>query len=214
MLRTLILLLLIPSVCFALELGKVGNTYPILERDFLTALEEKAKAVDWQAMFEAEKERLEREIGLVSLELGVTKTPNTRRIDLTTTLNHDIKYRDKDGRIKVLYPKGFRFNPFEHIESSDIFVILNGTRQVELDWYEKTYLNSEALRQNGKLNVYPLVSKGNVLEISQRYKHPFTKLNQEFIDRFSIKSTPTVFYKEGKFLRIDEIVVREEKANE
>jgi conjugal transfer pilus assembly protein TraW len=195
-------MLLIPSFCFALEFGRSGNTYKIAERDFLEVVTERAKATDWNAMLQKEKERLQREVGNVSLELGVARFTNTRLVDLTTTLDHDIAYRLKDGTVKTLYPKGFVFNPLAHIESSDVFVILNGTRQAELDWFNAEYTD--------KLNVYPIVSKGNVLDISQKYKRPFTKLNQSFIDRFSIRATPTVFFQEGKFLRIDEIAVKDE----
>jgi hypothetical protein len=198
--------LLLPFTAFALDFGKAGTTYPIREKDLLVAIEEKASAVDWESVFASEAERLKKTLGLVNFELAIAKKAATRFVDLTTTLDHNIQVRDPDGRLRTIYPKGFQYNILEHIEFPDVFVILNANRQSELDWYEKHWL--------GKDNVYPIVSQGDVLAATDKYRYPFTKINQIFIDQFQIQATPTVMRQDGALLRLDEILVNEGDANE
>jgi conjugal transfer pilus assembly protein TraW len=195
------ILLFLPSAAFALDFGKLGTTYPIHEKDLLAAIEEKASAVDWDSVLMSEAERLKKTLGLVNFELAAATEAATRFVDLTTTLELDIQVRDPNGRLRTIYPKGFQYNILEHIEFPDVFVILNANRQSELDWYEAHWL--------GKDNVYPIVSQGDVLATTDKYKYPFTKINQIFIDKFQIKATPTVMRQDGSLLRLDEILIKE-----
>lgn len=192
--------------CFAFDFGKVGTTYPIKEMDLLTAIEEKAKAVDWKSVFESEAERLKKTLGLVNFPLPIAEKQAVRYVDLTTTLDHNVQIRDKQGRLRTIYPKGFRYNVLEHIEFPDVFVILNAERQSELDWYSQNWL--------GKDNVYPIVTQGDVLMATNKYKYLFTKINQVFIDKFEIKATPTVMRQSGKLLKLEEIAVMEVTEDE
>jgi hypothetical protein len=143
---------------------------------------------------------------LVNFELATVREHATRFVDLTTTLEQNIQIRDMDGKLRTIYPKGFRYNVLEHIEFPDVFVILNADRQPEMDWYAENWL--------GEDNVYPIVSQGDVLAITDRYKYQFTKINQIFIDKFEIKATPTVMRQDGSLLRLDEIAVNEDTEDE
>jgi conjugal transfer pilus assembly protein TraW len=198
--------LLLPSLALALDFGKVGTTYPIKEKDLLVAIEEKASAVDWKSVFASEAERLKKTLGLVNFTLAVATENESRFVDLTTTLERNIQVRDPNGQLRTIYPKGFRYNVLEHIEFPDVFVILNASRQSELDWYQEHWL--------GKDSVYPIVSQGDVLALTNRYKNPFTKINQIFIDKFQIEATPTVMQQDGKLLRLDEILIKEGDTDE
>jgi conjugal transfer pilus assembly protein TraW len=59
----LIALIMLPAAVFAKDLGTVGNTYPIAEKDMIHEIEDRASNVDWASMFKQEEEKIREEAG-------------------------------------------------------------------------------------------------------------------------------------------------------
>lgn len=198
--RLLLILLISASQAQAVNLGTFGETYDIVEADLLQAIQERAEKTDWKSLFEKERERIVRSAGAANMPLPAAVDNATHYIDLTRTLDHIIYIRDKQGKPEVLYPKGFRYNVLDYMQSIDTFVVFNGTSPEEIRWYRDKF--------GEKLNITATITEGNVFDVADIIKRPVYRLTAEVRDRFKLKSTPSVFYQEANRIRVDEYYIK------
>ncbi len=197
------LLILFPSACAEIalskNLGQFGLTYPIKEPDALTEIEEKAKKVDWTEVFSEKKmktlvEEYKPE-GLVALP----RASHSRRyqVDLTYTVKDDIL----DGKGNLVYPRGYAFNPLDFVSFPNTLVVLDGDDPTQLEWFTASnYLKD--------VKVTLLITNGSYSKISLRLDRPVYYLNQQIMDRFKLKAVPVVIQQAGRFMEIEEVVVK------
>ena len=202
----LIALLLIPAAVFAKDLGITGRTYPVAEKDLLHEIENRAAQTDWAALFKAEENRIRNEAGKGKIPLPAADNATSYLIDMTYTLPHDIPKVSPEGQIVgVLYPKGYKFNPLEYTKINETYIIFNGNRKAEVDWFVSNYRNQPL--------VYPIISEGNVFDVAERLGRPVYLLDEQLRKLFQIERTVSVVYPEGKFMRVDVIKVNDEENN-
>jgi conjugal transfer pilus assembly protein TraW len=202
----LIALIMLPVAVFAKDLGTVGNTYPIAEKDMIHEIEDRASNVDWASMFKQEEEKIREEAGRGKIHLPASDNATSYLIDMTYTLDKDIPKVNPQGQIVgVLYPKGYKFNPLEYMVINETYVIFNGSKKVEVDWFISNYKN--------KPLVYPLLSEGNVFEVAEKLGRPVYLLDEQIKKLFRIEQTVSVVYPEGKFMRVDVLRIKDEENN-
>lgn len=202
----LIALLLIPAAVFSKDLGTTGKTYPVAEKDLLHEIENRAAQTDWEGIFRKEQEKIRNEAGKGKIPLPAADNATSYLIDMTYTLPHDISKVSPEGQIVgVLYPKGYKFNPLEYTKINETYVIFNGSRKAEVDWFVSNYRNQPL--------VYPIISEGNVFDVAERLGRPVYLLNNEIRKLFQIERTVSVVYPEGKFMRVDVLRITDEENN-
>ncbi|ADD67357.1 putative cytoplasmic protein [Denitrovibrio acetiphilus DSM 12809] len=194
---------------FAKDLGTFGTTYGIAEKDIITEIEKRASETDWQRKFEAEKDRLRKEAGMASMSLPPADKDRSYYVDMTYTLDKDIPKVDTTGKIiGVLYSKGFTYNPLDYADITETYVILNGKREAELQWFSKYYKDD--------YRAYPLITEGDAFEVAEKLGRGVFKLDSQFRERFSIENTVSVIYEDfsRKMMRVDVIKVKDEKNSD
>ena len=163
----------------------VGATYPIAEGDALQEIEARAARTqvsldtfgdsdDWRAT--------------QSVVLPVAAVTATRHVTPFASIPFDIP--DKDGNI--LYPKGFTFNPLEHVRFSLRLVV---AAPAQLDW---------ALEEAGEYGMV-LLSGGNALKESDARLTPVFVLEAALAERLGLEVVPSIVEQEGAQFRIEEI---------
>jgi len=194
---------------FAKDLGRFGTTYGIAEKDIITEIEKRASETDWQGKFESEKDRLRKEAGIASMPLPPAEKDRSYYVDMTYTLDKNIPKVDTSGKITgVLYSKGFTYNPLDYADITETYVILNGTREAELRWFDKYYKDD--------YRAYPIITEGDAFDVAEKLGRGVFKLDAQFRDRFEIENTVSVIYEDfsRKMMRVDVIKVKDEKDSD
>jgi conjugal transfer pilus assembly protein TraW len=161
-----------------------GKVYPIAERDFLSEVEEKAKKVEpiVRKKIEEEERKFLESKGEI---LTKAKKSYSYYVDITYTLPEDIMYYDRESnQWKVLYPKGYRFNPIDYIMvDPPPIVVFNACDKSEVDFV------SNFVKDNPLGYIY--VSSGCPIgKIDSNFQ--IFLLTKELKDKFKLKNTVSV----------------------
>ncbi|HEM55680.1 MAG TPA: hypothetical protein ENO30_02835 [Thermodesulfobium narugense] len=161
-----------------------GKVYPIAERDFLSEIEEKAKKVEpvVRKKIEEEERKFLESKGEI---LTKAKKSYSYYVDITYTLPEDIMYYDRESnQWKVLYPKGYRFNPIDYVMvDPPPIVVFNACDKSEVDFV------SNFVKDNPIGYIY--VSSGCPIgKIDSNFQ--IFLLTKELKDKFKLKNTVSV----------------------
>ena len=192
------LLILYASPIFAVNLGTVGTTYEIVEKDALIALQERARQVNWNKVFSREKtEKLIKKYRPKNLVfLPRAEKDNTFHVDMTYTLDFDIP----DGKGGILYPRGYTFNPLEYVQMPTILVVIDGDEPDQVGWFKQSPYDKD-------IKTMLLLTKGSYAEISKELHRPVFYADKRIIDRLNLKAVPSVVYQDGLFMKVKEIAL-------
>lgn len=185
MIAALIHILLAASGPQGIAEADIGATYAIAEPNALLEMEaaQKGKSVTLADFGDSDAWTATR-----SRLLPPAQVNRLREIIPFFTLPFDIP--DKDGNI--LYPKGFTFNPLEHLRLPIALLVV---REDQLDW---------ALGAAGPGDMI-ILSGGNALKESVEHKTPIYLLQTELADRLGLEAAPSRVWQEGARLKIEEI---------
>jgi len=111
------------------ELNTVGGTYPVLEENILAELKEQVMKAD-QLRDEIRKQIGEYQHGSIP-HLPGAAADRTFTVDMTYTVEEDIT--DETGR--VIYPKGFRFNPLKYVTLPGGLLVIDGDDPNQVEWF-------------------------------------------------------------------------------
>lgn len=182
------------------NLGRFGKTYEIVEKDALTEIEERAKAVDWGKVFDSAREKLKNFQPPDIARLSDAKEDRVFYVDMSYTLPYDI--RDHDNNL--LYPKGYTFNPLDYITYPNILVFINGSRDDHIKWFmESEYVNDH--------RVMLLLSDGSYYEVMRKLKRPVFYLTKQIKDRFHLQAVPSIVKQSGKKMEVKEVALKKRR---
>lgn len=184
---TLMLALLIPVVASAKSLGVVGKTYPFAEKDALAEIEEKAKQVNWS------KHLSNLKTAVANYKPDAPDLPRViknraRKIDPNYTLDLDIP--DPRNPTRILYPKGFRFNPFQYFTLPGCIVFVNAADKKQLAWLKKSPFANDA-------STTILLTGGDAAKAEGLFSRPFTYASNAIVERLDIMAVPSAACQKG-----------------
>ena len=184
------------------NLGVVGKTYPVVEPDVLAELKEEAARKNRfgdNAFLERMKTYQPEDIH----NLPRATMDRTFLVDMTYTLERDLL----DGDGKVIYPKGFTFNPLDYVSFSGGMLVIDGSDPTQVRWFTKTpYVNNHRVRL--------LLSGGYAYNLIEEIKRSVFYLTDEIADRLQLAAAPSLIIQKGDKLQVREILVPEEGRHE
>lgn len=183
------------------DLGVVGKTYPIVEPDII--LEMKQKMASQKRMNSAMLRNRLRDYKPADLhELPKATKDNQKIVDMTYTLPADLL--DADG--KVIYPKGFTFNPLDYVTFRRGLVILNGNDSEQLRWFKKSpyYESHQAML---------LITDGSAYDLISKLQRPVFYLTKDIATRLRLAAVPSVVIQEQDKMQIFEFEVKPTKTD-
>lgn len=122
--------------------------------------------------------------------------------DLTYTLDRDIT--DAEG--KIIYPKGFTFNPLKYAHLSYGIVVINGKNPTEVEWFKNSkYANTIAYRL--------LITDGNYYKLTKELNQNVYYCMPQIQERFQLKHTPSIIIQKGDKMEVREICLGSNKEN-
>lgn len=195
-------LLIIPACpAVAEDLGSIGPTYDIAERDLIAVMQEKLQAMQESGeLRKVEEDYREKVIAGIERPRAVpgiksAQSAKTYYIDPTFTLQRDVV--DEQGRI--MFPKGMRVNPLDYTGLSQVLVFFDGDDEKQRE-FVAGFLKEE------KLPVKPILIAGAPLELMREWKREiFFDQGGVLSKHFNITVSPATVRQEGKRIRVDEI---------
>jgi conjugal transfer pilus assembly protein TraW len=185
------------SVC-SKDIATVGTTYPILEKDALSEIEDSAAQINWKDKINPDvmgkKIKSFRPKDMRKLKRAEKNRKFT--VDMTYTLEFDIP----DGKGGILYPKGYRYNPLEYMFYPKVLVVINGDDKEQVEWFK----SSQYYRDR---RIKLLLSGGSFYDLALELKRPAYYLSAALADKFNLCSAPSVIFQNGRVMEVWEIAV-------
>ena len=176
------------------HLGVLGRTYPVIEPDLMEELRQSANTMEqrWKPLLTLPHDYQPKDLH----PLPRTSADRTFLVDMRFTLDHDIS----DGQGNIVYPKGFSFNPLNHIVFSGGLLILDGSDPEQLAWWEQSpYFDTTKLRL--------LLSGGKAGELGVRYQRPFYYLTEVMAERLQLRAVPSLVTRNNNQLEVREVFI-------
>lgn len=188
-------LLLVATSVAARNLGTVGATYRIAERDALAEIEQRAKSIDWSKV--VKRKTIESYDGPPD-RVHLPRAARDRRfpVDMTWTLAADIP----DGKGGVLYPQGYTFNPLDYISFTKTMVVIDGNDPAQVKWFATS-------EYKGRIDVMLLLTEGPYRTLGKKLDVPLFYADSAIIERLQLSAVPSVVRQEGKVMVVNEFAV-------
>jgi hypothetical protein len=175
-----------------------GRTYEIVEPDAYEEILNAVKRVDVEKFKKTLQKRI-KELAVVNeFNIPYAKETRTRYFEPRYELPFDIV--DANGR--VIYPKGFTFNPLQYMTLQGIFVFFDAGSPLHLNWLKKEGYTK-------RLDVMFIAVKGDVLEASRVLKAPVYRASKILLERFDVKRIPSIIKQNGGYLEITEVGMKD-----
>jgi conjugal transfer pilus assembly protein TraW len=183
------------------DLGVIGPTYEIAERDLVEVIKDKLRRMEKTGEMAKLNEEYKRRV-VAGIErpkpvpgIKPTETARTFYIDPTFTLDRNVV----DEKGNILYPAGTKINPFDYDRMSKVLLFFDGRDKKQVDFAKRFMAES-------RTPVKPILVAGEPLKLMREWKREvFYDQGGALSRRFSITQSPAVVSQEGKRLRIDEI---------
>lgn len=197
------LLALASGPALALDLGAIGPTYPISERDLLTFIKQRLLEKERSGEL-ARRQTAARTRGMETVRhpapvagLRTTQAPRTFYVDPSITLDRPIF----DSQGHLLFPTGTRRNPLEIVSLSRRLLFFDGrdARQVR---------QAQRLMAADHGRVKPILTAGSYLNLMSAWRTPvYYDQHGSLSRRLGIGQVPALVSQDGMRLRIDEVEV-------
>lgn len=183
------------------DLGVIGKTYDIAERDLIEAMKDKLRQMEKTGELAKKQDEYKNRL-MSGIEhpkpipgIQATETANTHYYDPSIVTDKDIA----DATGKILYPRGTRVNPLDYIGWNKYLLFVDGRDQKQLDLTKRITAASDR-------PVKLVLVAGEPLNLMRKWK------KQVYYDqggiltrRFAITRVPAMVRQEGRRLRIDEL---------
>ena len=197
----LVALLPMSFAVLADDLGVVGPTYEIVERDVLELITSKLKQMEQSGELAKYQEDYKNKV-VSNIEhprplagFKSTETVGTHYYDPSMVTEKDIV----DATGKVLYARGTRVNPLDYIGWNSYLLFVDGRDEKQLSFGKKIAATSDR-------PVKIVLVAGEPLALMRKWKSTvYFDQGGKLIKRFAITQVPAIVRQEGKRLRIDEL---------
>jgi conjugal transfer pilus assembly protein TraW len=162
----------------------IGRTWPIAEPDAMAEIEARAARAPSLASRLGPRSSWS---ALQAAGLAQARAARVRSIVPFYTVEEDIRL--PDGRL--LYPKGFTFNPLDYVSLPQRLVIVHPR---DLGW---------ALKQ-ARFTDFILLTAGDALDLTERSGRPLFILEERVKERLGLTVAPVIVAQQGKKLVLTE----------
>lgn len=174
---------------FSGESITIGKTFDIIEPDVIKEIKQQAEKVDLKSWMT--QNSIDAASAFQSINLPSSTQNLSFLFDPTYTLPHDIVRHDG----KILWPKGTKVNVYERIKTTTRTIVVSD------DPKHFAWLNEVAKPQKGD---FVFLAGGNVLLKMQLEKKKLYLLDKRVVERFGLRSAPSIVKQEGNRLRVTE----------
>ena len=172
-----------PFVCA--DAVTIGRVYPISERDALEEIEAKVAGTDFHTAMSKRRDAWQ---AMQSVTLPISHNAAVRYVEPIYTAEFDIT--DQQG--KVIYPKGYKYNPLDFVTLPQRIVVIRGE---QAEWIKPQLQESDMV----------LVASGNIDQVKQLLERPVFILDEKTKRRLGLDKAPSIVGQEKNRLIITEL---------
>lgn len=194
----LLLLLAAPAWAPAVtDLGIVGEVYPVAESDVREEMKQRAVR-NWEKLNKEYQEKINTYQPADLHRLPKASRDRTFMVDMTYTLDRDLK--DQQGR--VVYPKGYAFNPLDYLKMSIGLVVIDGSDPAQVEWYK-----ASPYQKNHQVKL--LLSGGQAQALITELDRAVFYLNKDLAERLRLTAVPCVALQKDRYMQVTEFFIKE-----
>ncbi len=201
LLASLFCLSVIPSYSLASDLGVVGPTYEIAERDLIEVMKDKFRRMEKTGELAKVQENYKKQV-LDAVEkpkpvpgIKNTETAQTYFLDPTWTLDRNVV----DEKGTLLFPSGTKVNPLDYAPLTQQLLFFDQRERSQVA-FAKRFIEQSTSR------VKLILVGGEPLKLMRLWKREvFYDQGGVLSRKFLLKHSPAIVSQDGKRLRIDEI---------
>lgn len=194
-------LTLTPCYAWADDLGVVGPTYEILERDLIEVMKDRFRRMEKNGDLAKLQENYKKQV-VEAVEkpkpvpgISATETARTFYVDPTWILDRNVV--DEQGNL--LFPAGTKVNPLDYAPLTQSLLFFDQRERAQVS-FAKRFI------EQSKARVKPILVGGEPLKLMRQWKREvFYDQGGVLSRKFLLKQSPAIVSQEGKRLRIDEI---------
>jgi conjugal transfer pilus assembly protein TraW len=176
------------------QLAAVGPVYPVVEPDLVEELRARALAVDVEGI----RQESARYQPASLHQLPRARVSRRFAVDMTYTLEQELR----DGEGRVLYPKGYTFNPLEYVGLSGGLVVIDGGDAEQVAWFK-----ASPYHENRRAKL--LLSGGYASDLATALERPVFYLTEVIAKRLRLQAVPSVIVEERHQLHVQEVALEE-----
>nr|WP_301334276.1 type-F conjugative transfer system protein TraW [Solimonas sp. SE-A11] len=188
------------SASIAEDLGAVGPTWPIQERDLVQVMQERAAVKQRSGEIEQLQGALQKRAKAYAdrpTRLGLARAAQVRSWTLDPAVS--VPYDIKDASGKVLIPAGTRVNPLDRMALSRKLVFLDADDPEQLAWLGR---RAAVFRDRHKV----ILTGGSISQATEILGgRVWFDQTGKLVQEFGIKAVPAIVAQDGRLLRIQEI---------
>jgi conjugal transfer pilus assembly protein TraW len=122
---------------------------------------------------------------------------------MTYTLDQDLV----DGNGKVIYPRGFTFNPLDYVSFPGGLLVIDGDDPSQIKWFKQTpYATNHKVRL--------LLAGGYAFQLTEQLKRSVFYLVDEIAERLQLAAAPSLVIQKDNMLQVREFFVPQERTTE
>lgn len=182
--------------------GVVGQTFPIIETDLLSVIEQrltKLQASGGIDRMNAEfARRAEAKVRRPTPVAGITPATQARvwAFDPTIVIEKDVK----DQKGNYVARAGQTVNPLDFVAMHQALVFVDGDDKAQMEWATSQYSDLKAK--------IILVSGSPIEEMTARKRRFYFDQEGRLTGKFGVRHTPAVAEQDGKIIKVSEIKLK------
>lgn len=175
------------------DLGVHGKVWQVTERDFREEFVRAAGKVDWAKVAQGLEEDTHRWLANQPVyPFGPASQSRVTWLDLTYTLEADMQVPEFDELTgtyswRVLYPRGTKVNPLDHLRPSDALVFFDSRDEGQVAFVK-------ALVAKAPFRWMLIQTAGNPATSSEKIGRPVFHSQPALTDRFQIRQVPSIVF--------------------
>lgn len=168
-----------------------GVVYEIIENDAEIELMERVKNVNWNEELK-KKNDVSTWAAVKSEYLPIAQETILR----SYVPFYKTEFEIKDNKGKIIYPKGYSFNPLRFMTMPNkIYILTPSTAK----FFKGKISNRDQI----------IIANGNPLDQREVLNAPVFTLDEKTKDRLGIEKAPSIVWQEGALLKIQEISIKD-----
>lgn len=189
----------------SIEVLKNGSTYEIIEKNIIQLFKEHVEAnkESIQKRVQEEREKMQKRIeDYKPKDLTITLPTSTKEKVFYPDIEYTLKDDIKDSYGKVIYKKGFVFNPLHYISLNERYIFIDYTDKKQREW-----IKSEKINQDITARI--VITNGRVFDAIKEFEREVFYANDILIDKFKVEAVPSIVEQEQDRIKVKQFKLKD-----
>ena len=188
-----------------IEVLKNGSTYKINENNIIQLFKDHVETnkESIQKRVQEEREKMQKRIeDYKPKELTIKIPTSTKEKVFYPLIDYELKDDIVDSYGRVLYPKGFVFNPLHYISLNERYVFIDYTDKKQRVWIKNEEINKD-------ITAKIIITNGRVFDAIKEFGREVFYANDILINKFRIEAVPSIAEQEQDRIKVKQFKLKD-----